>query len=91
MKTNIISVKYESDYEPKIFEGKPYIYYTDINVNLGDLVIAPTAYGELIAIVSEVNIHEYRVEQIKQYLKTIKHKIDKNAYLQENKVVKRVA
>ncbi len=83
MEKNIISVKYEDKYIPKTFSGKAYSYYTNIDVNIGDLVRVPTVYGEKIAIVSEVNIPEQKVESIKPYLKTIIDKIDKEQYLQE--------
>lgn len=91
METNIISVKYEDTYMPKTFGGKAYSYYTKIKVNVGDLVIAPTAYGEKIARVSEINIPEYKVEMIKPYLKTIEQEIDKKEYLQANEVLVKVA
>ena len=91
METNIISVKYEDNYEPKTFCGKSYIYYTDIKVESGDLVIAPTAHGEKIARVSEINIPETKVEQIKPYLKLIKDKINKNKYIYKNQILKEVA
>lgn len=91
MEKSIISVKYEDKYAPKTFNGKAYSYYTDIKVEVGDLVIAPTAYGEQIARVSEINISDYKVEMIKPYLKTIKRKIDKNQYLHSNKILERVA
>lgn len=91
METNIISVKYEDKYEPKTFSGKAYSYYTDIKVEVGDLVAAPTAYGDKIARVSEINIPEYKVEHIKPYLKLITEKIDKEKYLQTNEVLIKVA
>lgn len=91
MKTNIISVKYEDNFEPKTFGGKAYSYYTDIVVDVGDLVIAPTAYGEKIARVSETNIPEEKIESIKPYLKTIKLRIDKLKYLETDEVLQEVA
>lgn len=91
MQTNIISVKYEDNYMPKTFCGKAYSYYTAIKVNVGDLVIAPTAYGEKIARVSEINIPEYKVEMIKPYLKLITQQIDKEAYLKTDQVLEKVA
>lgn len=60
METNIISVKYEDNYMPKTFSGKAYSYYTAITVEVGDLVIAPTANGDKIARVSEINIRAKR-------------------------------
>ena len=75
--SNIISVKYEDKYMPKTFSGKAYSYYTAIDVEVGDLVVAPTSNGDKIARVSEINIPEFKVEQIKPYLKLITDKIDK--------------
>ena len=87
MNTNIISVKYEDRFMPKTFNGKAYSYFTRVNVEIGDLVIAPTAYGDKIARVSEIDIPETRIENIKQFLKTITYKINKNEYLYNNQVL----
>lgn len=91
MSLNIISVKYEDTYVPKTFSGKAYSYYTDLNLNVGDLVIAPTAYGDKIARVSEIDIPESKVEKIKPYLKLIAEGIDTDKYIYENEVSKKVA
>ena len=72
---------------PKTFNGKAYSYITRVNVEIGDLVIAPTAYGDKIARVSETDIPETRIENIKQFLKTITYKINKNEYLYNNQVL----
>lgn len=89
--SNIISVKYEDKYMPKTFSGKAYSYYTAIDVEVGDLVVAPTSNGDKIARVSEINIPEFKVEQIKPYLKLITDKIDKEKYLQTDEVLREVA
>lgn len=91
METNIISVKYEDKYMPKTFGGKAYSYLTAVNVEIGDLVVAPTANGDKIARVSEINIPESKVEQIKPYLKLIKDKINKNKYLYKDLILKEAA
>ena len=91
MGTNIISVKYEDNYEPKTFGGKAYSYYTAVNVEVGDLVIAPTANGEKIARVSEINISEDKLQFIKPYLKLITDKINKKEYLQNNQIMNEAA
>ena len=72
---------------PKTFNGKAYSYITRVNVEIGDLVIAPTAYGDKIARVSEIDIPETRIENIKQFLKTITYKINKKEYLYNNQVL----
>ena len=89
--SNIISVKYEDKYMPKTFSGKAYSYYTALDVEVGDLVVAPTSNGDKIARVSEINIPEFKVEQIKPYLKLITDKIDKEKYLQTDEVLREVA
>lgn len=91
METNIISVKYEDNYMPKTFCGRAYSYYTAIPVEVGDLVIAPTANGSKIARVSQINIPEYKVEFIKAQLKLITDKIDKQKYLQTSEILKEAA
>lgn len=84
--SNVISVKYEDNYMPRTFSGKAYSYYTAVDVNVGDLVIAPTSNGDKIARVSEINIPEFKVENIKPYLKLITEKIDTDKYIYENEV-----
>ena len=91
METNIVSVKYEDKYVPKTFSGKAYSYITEIKLEVGDIVVAPTSYGEQIARVSEINIPEYKVESFKTSLKLITDKIDKNMYLKSNQILKQAA
>ena len=91
METNIVSVKYEDKYIPKTFSGKSYSYITAIKLEIGDIVVAPTSYGEQIARVSEINIPEYKVENFKASLKLIINKINKDMYLKSNQILKEVA
>ncbi len=91
METNIVSVKYEDRYMPKTFSGKAYSYITAIPLEVGDLVIAPTSYGDKIARVSEINIPEYQNEFMQGSLKLITDKIEKQKYLQEDKILKEAA
>ena len=91
METNIISVKYEENFAPTNFGGRPYSYLTSIKLKVGDLVIAPTATGDKIAKVSEINVPEDKVRLIKPYLKTIMKKINTEKYLQSNVILVEVA
>jgi len=91
MQTNIISVKYEDNYIPKTFGGKAYSYYTAIDVKVGELVVAPSVYGDRIARVSEVNIPTQRVECFKSSLKLITDRINKEEYLKSGEILKEVA
>ena len=38
METNIVAVKYESQFIPRTFEGKSYSYFTNVKLNEGDIV-----------------------------------------------------
>ncbi len=86
MKTNIITVKYEDNEHPKTFSGKAYSYYTNKELNVGDIVEAPTKYGISIARVSEINIDEEKIINIKPYMKTITKKINRDMYLKNNTI-----
>ncbi|MCI8397687.1 MAG: hypothetical protein HFJ52_08855 [Clostridia bacterium] len=88
MKTNIISIKYEDRFNPKTFSGKSYSYYVGADAKVGDLVLAPTKYGERVAMVTEINVADSKVEFIKPYMKLITDKIDKETYLQNDAIVK---
>ena len=91
METNIVRVKYEDEFMPKTFSGKAYSYYSKIKLKEGDLVMAPTVTGSKIAIVSEVNISEKRIQTIKSKLKTIVVKVKKESYLKSSKLLMDIA
>ena len=91
METKIVSVKYEDEFEPKTYRGRKYHYFTDIKLKVGDLVVAPTISGTKIARVSEINIPEDKVQMIRHLMRFITEKIDKNAYQQNNLIIKKVA
>ena len=81
METNIIMVKYEDNFCPRVFQGKEYSYYTNNKLSVGDLVEAPTKYGLNVAIVTKVNVPEAEIEKIKPYMKTIIRQIDRDRYI----------
>ena len=91
MNTNIVSVKYEDSYIPRSFSGKSYSYYTDKDLKVGDLVEAPTKYGNNIAIVTEINILEEKIQQIKPYMKTISRRINKERYIKFAEILEEIA
>lgn len=91
MNTNIIAVKYEDKFVPKTFSGKSYSYFSNINLNEGDIVEAPTQYGTSIARVSRINISEDEIQKIKPYMKTITKKINKERYLKFSDILEEVA
>ena len=87
MKTKIVTVKYADDIYKKVFSGRSYSYYTIIELKVGDLVLAPTKYGVQVARVSEINVPEESIKNIKNYMKLIGKKINKREYLQNLNVV----
>ena len=91
MNTNIIAVKYEDKFIPRTFGGKAYSYFTIIKLNEGDIVKAPTQNGTSIARVSRVNIPEDEIKDIKQYMKTITKKINRDRYLKFAEIQEEVA
>lgn len=79
----IVGVKYEDKFEKKTFTGREYIYYTDLELEIGDIVEVPTRYGKSIAQVTRTNIDKKEIEKIKDYMKVIDTKLDKNEFLKE--------
>jgi len=82
-----IYVKYENEREPKIFDGKAYSYYTSLNLQVGDIVIAPTKNGESIARVSRVDVPYEEVIDIIPYMKEITSRIDRNRFLEFSEII----
>ena len=91
MNTNIIGVKYEDKYEPRSFTGGIYSYYTDLELNVGDIVKAPTRNGESIARVSRIDIPEDEVEHIKSKMLTITKKINRDRFMNFAEILEDVA
>ena len=81
METNIIMVKYEDNYCPRVFQGREYSYYTNKNLSVDDLVEAPTKFGVKVAKVTRVNVSEEEIKKIKPYMKTIIRQIDRDRYI----------
>ena len=81
MTTNIIMVKYEDNYCPRVFQGREYSYYTNKNLTVDDLVEAPTKFGVKVAKVTRVNVSEEEIKKIKPYMKTIIRQIDRDRYV----------
>lgn len=88
---NIISVKYEDYYNPKSFSGRDYAYFSKLDLKEGDIVAAPTKYGQNIALVTQTNLAESTISEIKDYLKEITIKINRDKYLNFNEVIEEVA
>lgn len=81
MEINIISIKYEDELIRATFGGKEYSYFTNITLEKGDFVEAPTKYGTKIAKVTRINVPEDEIEKIRPYMKTITRKINRERYL----------
>lgn len=79
----IVGVKYEDKFEKKTFTGREYSYYTELDLEVGDIVEVPTRYGKSIAQVTRTDIDKQEIEKIKDYMKVIDTKLDKNEFLKE--------
>lgn len=79
----IVSVQYQDKFEKKKFIGREYSYYSNIDLEVGDIVEVPTRYGKSLAMVSRIDIDKKEIEKIKDYMKVIESKIDKEEFLNE--------
>lgn len=87
----IIGVKYEDRFEKKTFTGKEYSYYTELDLEVGDIVEVPTKYGKSIAQVSRTDIDKQEIEKIKDYIKIIDIKLNKVEFFQgKNNLEKKI-
>lgn len=66
----IISVNYLNK-ETGELSARAYSYYCNVDVKEGDKVIAPTANGDNVAVVTRLNVPEEDVKKFKDYLKEI--------------------
>lgn len=77
----IVGVKYEDRFEKKTFTGREYSYYSNIeDIKVGDIVEVPTRYGKSIAEVVRTDIDKKEIEKIKQYMKIIEIRLDKEKF-----------
>ena len=75
MKQDIVGVKYLKKGTTDPF-GREYSYFSAIDVTVGDYVVAPTVNGELLAIVTAVDISESRIAAFADKVRTITQKGD---------------
>ena len=86
-----IYVKYEDEHWPRTFGGKDYSYYTDLKLEVGDLVEAPTKYGTSIAKVTRIKVPEEEIKDIIPYIKNITKKINKERFIYYSEIVEDAA
>ena len=80
----IVGVKYEDRFEKKTFSGREYSYYSAIDdLEVGDIVEVPTRYGKSIAMVTRINIEKKEIEKIKDFMKVIETRLDKEKFFSE--------
>lgn len=80
----IVGVKYEDRFKKKTFTGREYSYYSNIeDIEVGDIVEVPTRYGKSIAEVVRTDIDKQEIEKIKDYMKIIDTKLNKDEFFQE--------
>ena len=69
MTKKIVKVQYKQDIFG--YSGREYTYYTDMPLKVGDIVLAPTKYGESRARVSAVNVRDAECASIPHLMRTI--------------------
>lgn len=80
----IVGVKYEDRFEKKTFSGREYSYYSaSDDLEVGDIVEVPTRYGKSIAMVTRINIEKKEIEKIKDFMKVIETRLDKEKFFSE--------
>lgn len=68
----IVKVRYEDKYHAEGgFGGREYTYFAGIPLKEGDIVIAPTKYGESKAIVTKTDVSVSAIAAFKDSMKTI--------------------
>ena len=87
---DIIKVTYENQFNPRTFQGKAYTYLTKLELKVGDIVIAPTKYGESIARVSFINVPRDEIKDIED-IKLITKKINRDRFLNYAEIQEEVA
>lgn len=69
--TDIVSVQLMDLNNPWSFVGKPYSYYTDHRLAVGDVVTVETKLGSVLAKVVEIDVPAYRVQRFKSIMRRI--------------------
>ena len=89
--SKIVGIKFESKQVPKTFEGREYSYFTTLDLKEGDIVECITKFGPSIGMVTTINVPEEKIEKIREYMKNISVKYNKESYLKGQIVVEEVA
>lgn len=79
----IIGVKYKSKFEDGVYEGREYSYFASKDISKGDVVIAPTAYGDQEALVISINLPENKIEKFKDKVKTIEKVVESSKKIED--------
>lgn len=82
MDPKIIGIKFKN--KSGTYNGKTYHYYCDIPVDIGSLVITPSAQGESTGRVVEVNVPPSKIEErVLPLLKTVTALAEEDEDIQE--------
>lgn len=71
MEKTIVGIQYKNKRTGE-FDGRMYNYFCTLPVKIGDVVIAPTANGNSVAMIREVNVPESKIDaRVMPIMKTI--------------------
>jgi hypothetical protein len=69
---NIVSVQFENKKDPQGFTGREYTYFSNVELNEGDVIYAPTKSGEGLVRVCRVNVADSEIdEKVRPFIRTI--------------------
>ncbi len=69
---SIIAVQFQSKKTPGEFSGREYNYFSNVELSVGDIIIAPTAKGQSAVRVCRVNVADSEIsDHVRPYMQTI--------------------
>ena len=69
---NIVAVQFQDRQNPEGFSGREYTYYSNVEVAVGDIILAPTKNGRGIVRVCRTDMDDTDIpENARPYMRTI--------------------
>jgi hypothetical protein len=73
---SIVAVQFQSKSNPEEFSGREYTYFSDVELDVGDIIIAPTKNGNGIVRVCRTDMRDGEIdERVMPFMRTIGEKL----------------
>ena len=73
---NIIAVQFQNKDNPEVFSGREYTYFSDVDLTVGKVILAPTKNGTGVVRVCRTDMKETEIdERVMPYMRTIEQKL----------------